>query len=401
MKVKPLLKHGEKLARLGRVRTLASLRELAVIRSWLCLPRNEVFALRTSQADGVTQRLVDPEEPFRRRLPEMPGEPIIHWSFRKEQNGSYPASFVAEVKNARFWGHYGGMVFTRDGRLIPEVSKDVWGPDLHSAYTRLRFPPTRPLPGRTLSLVTPEAAGNYHHWTVDLIPRAGLAEKAGFALNAFDHVLVKDRALPYQVEALRRLGIKDDRVIRVQDNTHLHVEHLVVPAVRHDNTRVSPRDILYTRGLFLPEEPPRSAARRRLYVSRRDASFRRVLNEEQVLPILREHGFEEVAMSKLSVAQQAQLFSETEFVVAPNGSALANLVYANRACRVLEFFAPGWIVGYNWMLCDALGMQYVALIGEGERPPQGTLPRDVQADIVLDPVKLKAALQALFSSSPA
>ena len=136
-------------------------------------------------------------------------------------------------------------------------------------------------------------------------------------------------------------------------------------------------------------------ARRRLYVSRRDASFRRVLNEAEIMPLLRQHGFEEVAMSDLSVAEQAKLFSEAAVLVGPNGSAFANLVFANPACRVIEFFAPGWVVGYNWMLSELLGLDYTAIVGEGPRPPEGTLPREIKQDIQLDVTKFQAALEQL------
>jgi capsular polysaccharide biosynthesis protein len=258
----------------------------------------------------------------------------------------------------------------------------------------------RHLPGRTLSLVTPEAAGNYHHWTVDLLPRAGLAVRAGFSLQEFDHILVKDRGLPYQLEGLRKLGIDENKITRVTDAIHFQTDSLVVPAVRHDNTRVNPSDLRFTRRLFLPEEPSPTNAKRRLYVSRRDASFRRVLNEPELMPILHKHGFEEVTMSKLSVAEQANLFSEAAVLVGPNGSALANLAFANPACHVIEFFAPGWVVGYNWMLANIMGLDFTAVIGEGPRPPAGTLPREITQDIVLDPAKFKAALDHALAAAP-
>ena len=395
MNLRRLLKGAEKQVRIGRVRAMACLRELAVVRSALNLPRNDFFPLHTSPGDGVEVHVVEPEQPFVRKLPRMPGEMEPHWIFRAAQRGIFPASFVAEITRGHFWGFYGGSVFTEDGRLVPELSKDVWGEKLHSALVRSHLPKPRRLTGRTLSLVTPEAAGNYHHWTVDLLPRAGLAIRAGYVLQDFDHVLIKDRGLPYQREGLRRLGIDEGKIIRVTNDLHLQADTLVVPSVRHDNTRVSPDDVRFTRSLYLPEEPKPTTAKRRLYVSRRDASFRRVLNEADLMSLLRQHGFEEVAMSKMSVAEQAKLFSEAAVLIGPNGSAFANLVFANPACHVIEFFAPGWVVGYNWMLSELIGLDYTAIVGEGPRPPEGTLPREIKQDMLLDLAKLKTTLEQL------
>jgi len=400
MKLRRLAKSVEKQIRIARVKTLACVRELAVTRTALQLPRNDFFDIGQSQDSSVQIREVDPAHAFERRPPRMPGESDLHWIFKNELCGSTPASYVAEFTRGRFWGFYGGSVFTEDGQLVPALSKDVWGEKLHSALLRVRLPKPRQLPGRTLSLVTPEAAGNYHHWTVDLLPRAGLAMRAGYDLRSFDHILVKDRGLPYQLEGLRRLGLDEGKIIRVTDETHLQTDSLVVPAVRLDNTRVGANDIHFTRRLYLPEEPAPAIAKRRLYVSRRDASFRRVLNEPEIMPLLKQFGFEEVAMSHMTVAEQAKLFSEAAALVGPNGSAFANLVFANPACRMIEFFAPGWVVGYNWMLADLLGLDFTAIIGEGPRPPAGTLPREIKQDIVVDPAKLKAALEHATASVP-
>lgn len=395
MKLRRCVKCAEKWVRIGRVGALSCARQVPWVRQRLNLPRNDTVSLSGSVLPGLTVRQVDPETPFERALPYMPGELEPHETFLKEQRGTFPATFVAELRRGRFWGYYGGSVFTEDGRLVPELSKDVWGPQLHSAFVRTRLPRATWLPGRTLSLVTPEAAGNYHHWTVDLLPRAGLVQRAGYRLSEFDHVLIKHRGSPFQVEALRRLGIDTDKVIRVEDDLHLQAETLVVPAVRHDNTKVSRSDMEFVRRLYLPEEPSPTTAFRRLYVSRRDASFRRVTNEAELMPVLHEYGFEEVSMSKMSVAEQAKVFSEAQYLVGPNGSALANLVFANPACQVLEFFAPGWVVGYNWMICAAFGLPYTAVVGRGPRPAPGTLPREIKQDIYLDIELVKTALDAI------
>jgi len=395
MTVRALIKSAEKRVRAGRVQMLACLRELAVTRTALHLPRNEICTLPSSPPAGVIVKAVDAAQSFSRRLPRMPGEAGAHWIFLKEQHGILPETFVAEFARGRFWGYYGGSVFTEDGQLVPALSKDVWGETLHSALVRARLPKPQRLPGRTLSLVTPEATRNYHHWMVDLLPRAGLAVRAGYSLGEFDHVLIKDHALPFQLEGLRRLGIDESKIIRVTDAMHLQADTLVVPSLHLDNTRVGSADLLFTRQLFNPAKPPASRARRRLYISRRDAAFRHVTNEAALQPVLKDYGFEEVSMSGLTVAQQAELFAEADAVLAPDGAALANLLFAPPGCKVIELFAPGWVVPYFWMICEANNLDYTAIIGAGPRPPEGTLPREIKQDIVLDLDQLRVALEPL------
>ncbi len=392
MKIKRLVKSAEKMLRKTRVHGLAAARELAWTRTRLNLPKNETFAL-TDSSPSVRVVTVDPPEDFERTLPYMPGEIEPHEMFLKERHGQFPASLVAEFRHGRFWGFYGGSVFTEDGQLVPELSKDVWGPRLHTAFVRARLSKPKHLSGLTLSLVTPEAAANYHHWTIDLLPRAGLAQRAGYKLTDFDHILVKDRGQRFQKEAFQRLGLDEKKIIHVDDQLHVQCDQLVVPSVRHDNLLVNRQDMEFTRRLYLDDRNIPAKPSRRLYVGRADAAFRRVTNNDALLELLHAHGFEEVAMSKMTVAEQAKIFADAEILVGPNGSALANLIFAHPQCRVVEFFAPRWVVGYNWMICSNFGLPYTAIIGEGERPPPGTLPHALKDDITLDLSLLKTVLE--------
>jgi capsular polysaccharide biosynthesis protein len=392
MKIKRLVKTAQKMLRKTRVHGLAAARELAWTRARLNLPRNEVFALKDSDP-SVRVVTVDPAENFERILPLMPGEIEPHETFVKEFHGQFPASLVAEFSDGRFWGFYGGSVFTANGRLVPELSKDVWGPRLHTAFVRARLSKPTRLSGLTLSLVTPEAAANYHHWTMDLLPRAGLAKRAGYALDAFDHILVKDRGYRFQKEAFERLGLDEKKIIHVDDRLHVQCDRLVVPSVRNDNLLVNRQDMEFSRSLYLDENEVPVKPTRRLYVGRADAAFRRITNNDELLKLLHAHGFEEVAMSKMTVAEQAKIFAEAEIIVGPNGSALANLIFANPKCRVIEFFAPGWVVGYNWMICSNFKLPYTAIVGAGKRPAPGTLPHALKDDITLDLALVEAALE--------
>jgi capsular polysaccharide biosynthesis protein/glycosyltransferase involved in cell wall biosynthesis len=388
-----LARHLEKWIRFLRVCALAAPRELAWSRTRLHLPRNQLFPLQTSQADGITLRFVDPEEPFERPLPSLPGESVCHPVFLQHRRGTHPASFVAELRDGRVWSCYNSAVLTADGRLIPEISKDMWGPAIHKIYTRARLPPPRRLPGRTLSLITPEAAGNYHHWMIDLLPRVHLVQRAGWDLRSFDHILIKDRGLPFQRETLLRLGLDETRFIRVGEQDHFQADSLIVPSLRLNNTLVRPADLEFVRRLFLPEKP--AFPRRRLYLSRRDAAYRHVLQEPALLALLRRHGFEEVALSDLTVAEQAALLAEAEAVVAPNGSAMANLVFAPPSCRVIELFAPGWVVVYSWMLSAHFRSDYTAIIGRGARPSPRRAPSGIADDIDVDLSVVEKALATL------
>jgi capsular polysaccharide biosynthesis protein len=228
----------------------------------------------------------------------------------------------------------------------------------------MRLPRPRTLAGRTLYLVTPEATDNYHHWVIDLLPRLGLVTRAGFAVADFDHVIVNHAGRRYQRDSLAAAGIAEERIVPAGDSLHVRAECLVVPSLKGHNQCLPRADIACLRRQFLGDEPVRKP-RRRLFISRRGAAFRRLRNEAELLPLLEEHGFEVVSLGDLSMPDQARLFAEAECVVGVSGAGFANLVFASPSARVVELAPPQWLSVYHWMISARLGLDHTVLLGEG------------------------------------
>lgn len=76
---------------------------------------------------------------------------------------------------------------------------------------------------------------------------------------------------------------------------------------------------------------------RKIYISRADANFRRIVNEDLLYAQLREqYGFEKVVLGDLSFKAQKQLFHESNFVISPHGAGMANIIFAQAGTKVLE-----------------------------------------------------------------
>ena len=101
---------------------------------------------------------------------------------------------------------------------------------------------------------------------------------------------------------------------------------------------------------------------RRLYITRRLATIRRIFNEDELIAGLRSHGFEPIALEKLSLAEQFHCFATAEAVVAPHGAGLTNLLHAPPGCRVVELFPAEPSFHYRW-LSHACNHPYACLTG--------------------------------------
>ncbi|WP_044891827.1 glycosyltransferase family 61 protein [Opitutus terrae] len=381
-------------ARRLRTRALAAPRAVPWLRQALRLPRNEVFdPLAGESVAGVHVIPLDPAASFHRPLPRfVEPHPMAERFFAQRTHEVTAPTYVVDLADAIAWGHPTGGVFTPDGRFVPAFTHDPSGAALHTAWTRLRLPRPKPLPGRTLYLVTPEATDNFHHWMIDLLPRLGLVERAGFRVPDFDHVIVNHAHRRYQTETLARLGIPLDRVITADAALFVRAEHLVVPALKQHHQSLPAADVTFLRRALLGHSTSSSPASRRLFLSRADASYRRLRHEADRHDWLRAHDFEIVRPGDLTVAEQARLFAEADVIAGPAGAAFANLVFARPGTQVIEIVPPQWIAAFHWMISARCGLHHTVVLGEGPvmREPPGAGAR--QHDIVLSAQKFTRAL---------
>lgn len=294
-----------------------------------------------------------PPTVFGGRMPEK---------FSAHLEAALPAAGVTVLPRGRHWGFYGGTIITADDRVLIDVSRDVWQWPGHTVRTRFKLPRCRPLPGVTASLTTPEADTNYWHWTTELLPRLHLLERAGFPPERVDRYLVNTTGARYQRETLATLGVPPEKIVVPSATTHFECETLVVPTVNQCHHDVASWTVAWLRTLTPAIEP--ATGGRRLFLSRADAGFRRLRNEEEIIATLAPLGFEVVRASALDVAAQRRLFREASLVVGPHGSAFTNTVWCHPGTPCVEFMAPGYCDLAFWGMDEAAGLPHTVIVGE-------------------------------------
>ena len=117
-------------------------------------------------------------------------------------------------------------------------------------------------------------------------------------------------------------------------------------------------------------------------------------NEEELLPILHQHGFTLIFAENLSLPDQIRLFRNAEAIVSPHGAGLTNMIFSPPGTSVLELFATDTIRTCYWALSHELGHPYRFLMGE---PVFG---RGHESDIRVNPARFAACLESMFATQP-
>lgn len=193
------------------------------------------------------------------------------------------------------------------------------------------------LKGTTVLLGTSAGAHCYYHWMLDIMPKVGLLEKHGLKAAAVDNWVTREIRSSFQQEMLKHAGIRADNITESGPGKYFYCDKLVhVPIDNGINMKMN---------RFIPDwvnctvpHAISSDKNRKLYISRPTGVRRGISNEQELLPILLEHGFEIVKMEGMSVTEQAQLLSECNTLVSPHGGALTNMVFARPGCTIVELF---------------------------------------------------------------
>jgi capsular polysaccharide biosynthesis protein len=203
--------------------------------------------------------------------------------------------------------------------------------------------PVQAVSGRCLSLLN-FSPDNYYHWTIDGIGRLAAADNE--IIRSCEQVLVPNLTHEFQAAGFERTGLQLTHAVRtVAADETAQVESLVVPRGIAGEHRPHPRFRDWFGAL-----PPLATDEvrplpRRCYIDRRASHNRRLLNEDEVIAALEPMGFVPVRLETLRLAEEISLFRNTEIIVSPHGSGLANVVYAQPGLRLVELHMDSYV---NW-----------------------------------------------------
>ncbi len=75
---------------------------------------------------------------------------------------------------------------------------------------------------------------------------------------------------------------------------------------------------------------------KKIYVTREDSAYRKVINEADILPILREKGYKVINPQLYDIDEQIKIFSNADKIISPHGSNLSNIIFCKPGTEIYE-----------------------------------------------------------------
>ncbi|MEG4027521.1 MULTISPECIES: tetratricopeptide repeat protein [unclassified Microcoleus] len=300
--------------------------------------------------------------------------------FWEHQSHSRKA-FVAVLPKGRAWADVvTSAVITSENKLVADISMGC----AELVITSDKLPPAEHVDGNVAFLSARWGGAAYFHWMFDVITRFDLLQRSGL-IETIDKFVVNASDSSYQAETLNTLGIYQDKLLESRCNLHITADKLIVPSISYNGSgAVSKWKCEYLKQTFLKEQQPLNTDySERIYISRQQASYRRIVNDEEVIKYLEKFGFRSVKLETMSVAEQASCLAAAKVVVAPHGGGLTNLVFCSPGTKVIEIFSPLYVPHCYWMISNLCGLEHYYLIGDlvDDGTPTKPLHKDMQLDL--------------------
>jgi capsular polysaccharide biosynthesis protein len=146
---------------------------------------------------------------------------------------------------------------------------------------------------------------------------------------------------PYIVEMIAILGLTGK--IRFEPSEPITYARLTVPSYCASGDGYIPSDLVNFLRNNLARNVPLERDKRKLFISRKNAGWRRILNEPNVESLLKKANFKTLRLEEMSVKEQITEFTNASIVIAPHGAGLTNLIYSQEGTKVLEFFSESYV----------------------------------------------------------
>lgn len=259
-----------------------------------------------------------------------------------------------------------GFVELPDGQICYEGN--WWLPYLtdHPAYKRRLTLKRRTLAGNIYSLLSLWPA-EYYHWFHDALPRL---EAAWPYLPADTRFLINPDPKKWQLDSLAAFGIGPDRLEVQPSCIHTSVGSLwfATPAGTENigsGTLLRKVARRLSRHFGVRDS---GGQKRNYYVSRRNAKCRRVVNETEMEPALKEASFTTLLCEEMTLREQVEVFSHAGTIIGPHGAGLTNVIYSQEGCFLGEIGLEGFTVHFL-VMARQLGMRFAQFRADAVRLP--------------------------------
>lgn len=186
----------------------------------------------------------------------------------------------------------------------------------------------------TYLLVYDSWSAGYFHWMCDVLPRL-LSIKS--ILPECILLLPENYTESFISESLKIIGCNNIKII--PKNFCVKVPNLIVPEHIAPTGNYNPNVMAQLQNVFLGINTAQAKkdSGKNIYVSRKKALYKKIINQEEVEIILKKYDFETIFFEDFSLKEQIEIASNAKFMIGLHGANMTNVLFMQPQSYILEF----------------------------------------------------------------
>ncbi len=195
------------------------------------------------------------------------------------------------------------------------------------------------------------------HWMCDALPRlAAVKEKAKNTIllipDNYQYQYIYDSLKPFQFKTIFKIPL----------NSYVKCPHLISPKQITESGYINPENIKQVRDTIINYYKPsfkNIEKNENIYISRTKAKYRKVLNEKELIPILKQYNFKIIDFEDMSFLEQIECCHYAKNIISIHGANLTNCVFIQPNTNVLEFRKQNhWDNNFFYEITDSFQSNY-------------------------------------------
>jgi capsular polysaccharide biosynthesis protein len=314
--------------------------------------------------------------------------------FQHEFERSIPESRLLRFENVSVSAE--GLLF-KDAKMLPESFAYAFELDEWKRRSILKFLVTNLFLRKRRKIdapvlwITDYWSKGYFHWLTDALTRLYVVR------DRLDQLTL---LLPWEFEtrdfvksSLEVFGVKN--VDFIKPGEVVECRSLLMPTHTAPSGHFRDEVIQGVRRTLLSAFGDSSERGERIYISRRLANKRRIVNEDDLAQILQELDFQLICAEDLSFEDQVKLFSRARYLVSNHGAGLTNMLFMRDGGSVLELrHLSDYVNNCYFILASALGLKYFYQLCKAD----GDLADPHTADLIVSPTEMETNLSRLLEN---
>ncbi len=205
---------------------------------------------------------------------------------------------------------------------------------------------------QNITLLGSSVSNNYYRNLITFLPRIFFIQDKN--INLAIHRNSSNKFRNFLKEILDVMQIKINKFIYLDDSFY-YFEDSLIPQFLTQKISIEILNKKFSK---------QNKLKKRIYITRKNASYRKIVNESDLIGILKEKKFEILDTEQIDIKEQIKIFSNSEVVISPTGSALANIIFCNPGTKIIEIM-PKYRFAYEnvfsnryYRICKLLKLNY-------------------------------------------